>query len=200
MSKFKGKKTDNAKVDAKVLLRQAVLAEITVDEAAVLDVFCGKGEMYGAVWHKAKMYTGIDKKKYFDSRVLVCGTAEKAIRLVDIKKYNIFDIDAYGSPYEILSYVVANVGSTHRKLGFVLTDGVQMDMRMGRVCTGIRQLTGIKTKIIKNVHSMHDELIYRIIENVCFAVGGSLRALKLAKGVTGSGMRYYSFIIDRDVV
>ena len=49
MSKFNGKKTNNAKTSAKKDLRQGVLSQMKI--ARVLEVFCGAGEMYNSVWN-----------------------------------------------------------------------------------------------------------------------------------------------------
>lgn len=198
MSKFNGKKTNNARIDAKIVLRESILAELN-HTSSVLEVFCGSGEMYSSVWSRAKKYKGIDKKKSFDERDAICGDAYKALKLINIKEYDIFDIDSYGSPYTILSEIIDNIGY-QAKIGFVITDGTQMDLRMGRVCDGIRRLSGIESSVLKKAHLIHDKLILMIVNNICRKMGGVLQSFKIAKGVTGSGMRYYSFIVNRDSV
>lgn len=198
MSKFNGKKTNNARVDAKVLLRESIFNEFQY-APSVLEIFCGSGEMYDAVWKNATKYNGVDVNKYFDERDTICGDAEKALKIINIKQYEVFDIDAYGSPYDILYKILNDIGD-FRKFGFVITDGTQMDLRMGRVCSGIRKLSGIETKVLKRAHLIHDDIIMIIVKNICKKIGGSLQSFKIAKGLTGSGMRYYSFIVNRDAV
>lgn len=141
MSKFRGVKTDNANVSAKKELREFALT--LHKNPRVLEVFCGEGEMYRSVWHKSKIYTGIDKRKFFDERATICGDALKAMQLVDVNDFNIIDIDAYGSPYEIMANVAKNFSGD--ELTLVITDGTNMDLKLGRVSAGLRELSGIKT-------------------------------------------------------
>jgi len=198
MSKFKGVKTNNAKTDAKQKLRESVF--LNMKNSNVLEVYCGSGEMYNAVWYKAEKYTGIDKVKFFDKRHTICGDAEKAIRLVDINDYNIFDIDAYGSPYEILDYIVGKIDLKNKKIGFVVTDGVNIDLKLGRVCKGLRRFIGYDFHIAKRANVLHDDFIKIVIDKIAEKLKGKVENLLIAQGVTGAAMRYYSFVINRDAV
>lgn len=198
MSKFKGVKTNNAKTSAKRTIREQVLNEIK--KPSVLEVFCGAGEMYNDVWHKADNYTGIDKVKQFDDRHTICGDARKALRVVDLEQYNIFDIDAYGSPYEVLLDILPRVSRNFDRVGFVLTDGIAMDLKLGRISKGIRSLTGINGHIAKRAHVIHDDLIAKVIDRVCRDLGCKRHMVKMATGKTGSQMKYYGFVVTRDAV
>jgi len=195
MSKFRGVKTNNAKTSIKDLIRRDML--LSVDSPNVLEVFCGSGEMYEKVWHKANKYTGIDKVKQFDKRHTICGDAQKAITIVDLNEYNIFDIDAYGSPYEILDYITRQI-LNQNVIGFVLTDGTNMDLRLGRVCKGLRSMAGIKNQILKRASSIHNDIISLVVAETEKRLNGKASRFQLAVGRTGSAMRYYSFIITRD--
>lgn len=198
MSKFNGVKTNNAKTNAKKELRMSVIENIPSPK--VLEVFCGDGEMYRAVWKDAEKYTGIDKIKFFDERHTICGDAEKAIRLVGVNDYNIYDIDAYGSPYEILDYIVSKIDQENKKIGFVITDGVNMDLKLGRVCKGLRRFIGYDFHIAKRANVLHDDFIKIVIDKIAEKLKGKIENLLIAQGVTGSSMRYYSFVINRDAV
>lgn len=193
MSKFNGVKTDNAPIAAKQQIRLSILNKIK--NPRVCEVFCGAGEMYKSVWHKAEDYVGIDKRKFFDERITICGDAEKAIRTINLNGYNIFDIDAYGSPYNILSYIVQN-RTEKGELAFVLTDGSAMDLRLGRVSKGLRELSGIKNHILKRASNIHDELIIEVIKNIEKITGKAHSDFVIAKGKTGAAMRYYAFILN----
>lgn len=193
MSKFNGVKTDNAPIAAKQQIRLSILDKIK--NPRVCEVFCGTGEMYRSVWHKAEDYIGIDKRKFFDERITICGDAEKAIRTINLNDYNIFDIDAYGSPYNILSYIVQN-RTEKGELAFVLTDGSSMDLRLGRVSRGLRELSGIKNHILKRASNIHDELIIEVVKNIERITGKKSSDFVIAKGKTGAAMRYYAFILN----
>ncbi len=192
MSKFRGVKTNNAKTQAKEKIRRAILCDI--ENPSCLEVFCGAGEMYNSVWRECDYYTGIDINKYFDERNTICGDAEKAVTTIDLSKFNIFDIDAYGSPYTILDIITARV-KPGLKYGFIITDGTQMDLKLGRICKGIRSLTGIEHHIAKRAHIIHDSLISDIIKTVELRLGGIAGNFIIANGKTGAAMKYYAFTI-----
>lgn len=193
MSKFNGVKTDNAPITAKRQIRLSILDKIK--SPRVCEVFCGAGEMYRSVWHKADDYIGIDRRKFFDERKTICGDAEKAIRIINLNEYNIFDIDAYGSPYNILSYIVQN-RTEKGSVAFIITDGSAMDLRLGRVGKGLRELSGIKNHILKRASNVHDELIIEAIKNIERITGKAHSDFIIAKGKTGAAMRYYAFILN----
>lgn len=200
MSKFRGVKTDNGAKEIKVRLREDVLKCFSrASDAKVLDVFCGHGQMYNRVWGRAGKYTGIDKKKFFDERHTICGDAEKIVRKVDISEYNIFDIDSYGSPYSVLAHIAKNVNNRKTNY-FVLTDGVNMDLKLGRICKGIRDILGIKHHILKKAHLWQDLLIRDIVSEIATSCGGDVKFFKIAKQRTGAMMRYYAFAVKPCVV
>lgn len=196
MSKFRGVKTNNAKTNAKREIRAHILSVVGYD-SSVLEVFCGAGEMYNAVWSRANDYLGIDKVKFFDERRTICGDALKAVVKLDPKEFAIFDVDAYGSPYEIISALLPKISKEHKKIGFCITDGIAMDLKLGRISKGIRMLVDIDFHIAKRAHVIHDELIINVIDRVCRELKGTPSDIKIANGVSGSAMKYYCFIVNR---
>ena len=192
MSKFNGKKTNNAKTTAKAELRLSVLNSIK--NPRVLEVFCGGGEMYNTVWNKAEKYTGIDKVKQFDERNTICGDARKALRLVNLSEFNIFDIDAYGSPYDVLDDIL-NLGELKKPVGFCITDGINMDLKLGRVCKGLRKFIRYEHNIAKRANTLHDKFIKIVCDDVAKRLNGEVGNFMVATGKTGATMKYYSFIV-----
>ena len=196
MSKFNGVKTDNAKINAKQGLRNNVLNFF--DEKHVLEVFCGSGEMYRDVWRVADTYTGIDIKKQFDERNTICGDAVKAVSTIDLDCFNIFDIDAYDSPYDVLNIVLSRYQGDAKRLAFILTDGINMDLKMGRICKGLRSLLDVDSKIFKKANNLHGKIVEDIVDIVADKLKAKVIHKEFAKGVTGAAMRYYAFVIERD--
>jgi len=196
VSKFNGVKTNNAKISAKKDLRNEIIrcAEIS----NVIEVYCGKGEMFDLVWNKSDSYIGIDKVKFFDKRNTICGDAVSCLKQIDVTKYNIFDIDAYGSPYECISEIVRQLEASKNndKLYFCVTDGLQIDMRMGRVSKFMAELSGVNSRRISKAHKMHNIIIKNIIHNISNRLNRRLLSSNIAIGKTGSGMRYYTFILS----
>lgn len=197
MSHFKGVKTNNAKINAKEKLRYFK----NINDLSVLDIFCGSGEMFKKTWKDAKNYEGIDIKKYDenDKRILHIGDAPAIIKnLTNINKFDIFDIDAYGSPYECL-FLLSNKITVNKEKHFIITDGIEIDLRMGNIEQFFSILSNITAKKINNIHILHDYLIKKIIENLCIKLNCKYKDFAIAKGVKGSGMRYFKFTLFKNV-
>lgn len=131
-------------VAAKEDLRSRVLSNIK--KAHVLDVFCGpEGEMYNRVWHRATSYVGIDTEwSPKDARRRFVGDNQRILRAIDLSPYNVFDLDAFGSPWE-QAIVVADrrAWSTGERGAIVITDGAGMNLRMGRMHGAMGELLGV---------------------------------------------------------
>lgn len=196
MSKFNGVKTDNAKINAKQDLRNNIKQYF--NELHVLEVYCGSGEMYRDVWHVAQTYTGIDQKKQFDGRHTICGDACKAVSVIDLDGFNVFDIDAYGSPYDVLNIILSRYQGDFKRAAFVVTDGGGMDLKMGWLCKGLRELLNIESKKVNKAHLLHGKIIEDIISIVAKKLNAKVIHREFAKGVTGAAMRYYAFVVERD--
>ena len=91
-------KTNNSYLKEKVILRLLNLPD--KKDIKVLDCFHGNGE----IWRNIKMLSdknieidGIDLKDYSDSFSLI-GDNSKVLKSIDINKYDIIDLDAYGVP------------------------------------------------------------------------------------------------------
>lgn len=196
MSKFNGIKTDNAKNTSKINIRKMVLDKF--DKSHVFDAFYGEGAMYDDVWYKADSHVGCDLRKIFTKKTKIhCGNNLKFIKANSMKRFNIFDLDAYGSPYEQMDEIIKKIQHNNiEKTAFCITDGVQMDLRMGRICKGLRVMTEINTSRVTSIYKEHDNLIKLVILNTARRLNKSVVFSKIAKGVTGSGMRYYAFILD----
>src|SRR5262252_2796473 len=83
---------------AKIEIRRNLLAAIK--PARVFDAFAGAGELHDAVWCEAAEYVGCDEKWFRDHRLMYVADNRRVLRAVDLTAFNIFDLDAYGSPWE----------------------------------------------------------------------------------------------------
>jgi len=94
------KKTNNSYLGNKVELRINHIPEKTV----VLDCFGGKGLIWKAVEKitgKTVKRIGIDKIDY-DTGFFLDGDNLAFMKTIDLSKFNVIDLDAYGVPYEQL--------------------------------------------------------------------------------------------------
>jgi len=99
--------TDNSYFDIKVELRLSSLDLIDRDEIYVLDCFSGNGLIWNEVELNTKKQLNILKidKKNDRNGIYLIGDNEKFIKNIDLSKYDIIDLDAYGSPFKLLDFI-----------------------------------------------------------------------------------------------
>ena len=138
MKKKKGEKVDNSCAALKAQLRRAYLPP----DARVLDLFAGHGEMYRRAYAgNVSNYYGVDKQVVHDAALCTLGDNIKFVCQNDITKYNVFDLDAYGIPWDLFFLIIKRL-----KKGeyiFFLTDGlpVQLDKSRGYLLSKIIRAT-----------------------------------------------------------
>jgi len=138
MKKKKGEKVDNSCAALKAQLRRAYLPP----DARVLDLFAGHGEMYRRAYAgNVSNYYGVDKQIAHDAALCAMGDNIKYVCQNDITKYNVFDLDAYGIPWDLFFLIIKRL-----KMGeytFFLTDGlpVQLDKSRGYLLSKIIRAT-----------------------------------------------------------
>lgn len=141
------KKTNNHKTgkSAKIALREQVLTEIGANQAHVFDAFAGAGMMYRHVWHCAASYAGCDLEWYPDQRLAYVADNRRVLRTVDLSPFNIFDLDAYGSPWEHLLILVNRKPMTADGWWAVMTVGEGFSIKLGGMPLALRQLLGLQS-------------------------------------------------------
>ena len=92
-SRTERKKTDNAHVWLKVAVRREAIAALT--DVRVLDCFAGNNVLWKEI--KPDYYLGLEKVKGKGSRN-IHGDNLRLIPSLDLSRYNVIDLDAYGIP------------------------------------------------------------------------------------------------------
>ena len=127
--------TDNDSVGLvrKIRMRRAVLQFVA--PAKVFDAFCGlTGEMYRSVWKDAAEYVGCDYKwETNDTRRRFVAKNQRVMRAIDLTQYNVFDFDAYGTPWDQLWILLHRRRWIPGELGAViLTVGMGLQLNLKR--------------------------------------------------------------------
>ena len=140
--------------DAKIEIRNNVLDVIGPD-AAVFDAFGGAGEMYRAVWSKARRYVGVDLEWHADGREMFVGDNQRVLRTIDLDQFNIFDFDACGSPWEAIVIMLARRTPLrpNERFGLVITDGSQTTLSIGHMPKGLAALGGLNGAAVATTHA-----------------------------------------------
>jgi hypothetical protein len=151
MSKYNpsgSRHSSSRSLGAKLDIRRQVLERIV--PARVFDGFCGPvGDMWQGAWSQASEYVGCDEVlKLPDPRRRFVGKCEDVLRAVDLRQWNVFDFDAFGSPWHAMTVLSARRRWQAGELGaVVVTSGVGTSTLYGRlpkaqaVLTGYRQIT-----------------------------------------------------------
>ncbi len=125
------RKKDNSNEWLKAALRKRYLPS----RPAVLDLFCGHGRMYELAYkEKAGEYHGVDNKKIHDPAI--CTLTNNAIFIAhnDITKYNVFDLDDYGTPWKQL-YMICGKHPGPGEITLFVTDGLVMHQKSNQKVT-----------------------------------------------------------------
>jgi hypothetical protein len=190
-------KVDNhaAAARAKAELRQNVLDSMD-GPVEVFDAFAGSGEMWRRVWHKAAAYVGCDTTWYRDERLVFVADNRRVLRAIDLAPFNIFDLDAYGSPWEQAIIIAARRPvRPGERIGLVLTEGSGLKLKLGGYPAALRVLSGLRGKPVGGARGRH-ELTDRAISSLCRSMGTTVLRRWQAIGKTGAAVAYVGLVIE----
>lgn len=187
---------DNAQgfTTAKLALRRWALN--AVRPARVLDVFAGiDGEMYRGAWRDADEYLGIDERwSSDDERDRLVGDSYKILRSIDLAPWNIFDVDCYGMPWEVLLILAARRRWSPGELGAVVCTDSALRSRFGFASHAQVAAVGLTdrklgTPTAREYRSMLSLGVARWARES----GVEILAMRLAEGArAGGAMRYFA--------
>jgi len=192
-----GVKTNNhaASVRVKAAIRQHVLDEVGAS-AAVLDAFAGDGAMWRAVWHKAAAYVGCDRRWYRDDRTAFVADNRRVLRAIALDRFAIFDLDAWGSPWEQALIIAARRPvAKGERLGLVLTDGSALGVKLGNYPAALRLLARVRPGAAGGSRS-GDELMNRAIAALARRMRCRVLRRWQAKGKTGAQVAYVGLVLE----
>ena len=192
-------KVDNAHSGraAKIQIREHVLAALSPG-AVVFDAFAGTGQMHDAVWQHAARYVGCDERWHHDGRCCYVADNRRVLRCIDLAPFTVFDLDAYGSPWEQALIIAARRPklTAGGRLGLVLTEGTSLHTRFSSIPGAMREAAGLRPSVALGVGKLHDVLIARALSGVARRMGGRVVKEWRALGVTGAQMRYIGAVLE----
>ncbi len=196
---------------AKRKIRQNVLDEIGAKNGRVFDAFAGAGFMYRDVWKQAAEYTGCDLKYFRDQRLAFVSDNVRVMRAIDLTRFNIFDLDAYGSPWQQALILAARrpVASKER-IGLVLTEGSVMMQRLGGMPFALGEVADFAPeaagKPVRDASGYHgrlagaaraqDKVLNRAIAGLAKKMACTVVKRWQAKGKKGTSMRYVGLVLS----
>lgn len=181
---------------AKIELRRSVLDAIGAEKCRVLDCFAGSGNMWKAVWVDAAGHVGCDQRwlPKSEHRAFVCDN-RRLLRCLDLSDWNVFDLDARGSPWEQAVILAARRKlSAGEAVGLVLTDGTMMQAKLGKVERNLARLAGVSPDLA-GAHRQWERLTRAALYSLARQMGGEVSRLWVAED-RPRGMLYSAALLS----
>ena len=138
-------KTDNSYFEEKVQLRLSCIKK----GITVLDCYAGKGILWGEVKKRTTQkidITSIEKEPGKNKRALP-GDNIKYLKSLDLNKFNVIDLDAYGIPFNQLEIIFKR-----QYKGIVIVTAIQS--MLGKLPTGMLIELGYTKKMINKIPTL----------------------------------------------
>ena len=178
---------------AKIEIREHVLASI--GKAHVFDAFAGTGAMFDAVWSKAESYVGCDLDWTRDERLAYVADNRRVLRAIDLAPFNVFDLDAFGSPWEQAIIVAARRPvAKGERVGLLLTDGSGLALKQNNMPKALAELAGLRGKPA-GMNRWQDDLIDMALAGLIERMGVSIEKRWQAHRTAGAAVRYIGLIL-----
>lgn len=162
--------TENSHLPAKVRLRVDFIKSLGKTEISVLDAFAGEGKVWERIQHMLPdhkiTYLGIDKKKYSRPDVIM-GDNQKVMRGIDLTKFDLIDLDAFGFPWEQLEICAAIAPD-------VPVASTAISVTLGPTPYGVLKASGIPEEWAKNKeipHALFNRWRWEFWEHFCYSLG-----------------------------
>jgi hypothetical protein len=186
---------DNTDRGEKIVIRQRLLAEI--ERPAVLEAFAGSGHIWRECY-QGLPYLGLDLKPWPTGRNLLKVDNRKFLRAADLSEFNVFDLDAYGSPWHQFLIVLHRRSlAPGEKIAVAITDGLNFKMRMSSLPDGLRPYLNIPAGLDIPCLNLHQDFISARVVTQAAARHGLTIDLALRGENSRGNMRYYGVIFKK---
>jgi hypothetical protein len=187
-------KAAGAKIDLRRRVRDALGGPAQVH---VLDCFAGEGVLARACWLDCATYVGCDEKWYRDRRLCYVVDNRRLLRCIDLARFNLFDLDSYGSPWEQAIIITARRQlKPGERIGIVLTEGTGFKMRLGGNASALLEMAGVRPGLPRpNRH--RQPMLDMAIRHMGERLGGHIQHRWQAEMKGGAGMTYIGMVIQQ---
>lgn len=177
---MRSKQVHNAKDGwrAKVEIRRNVLEAIGPASAHVFDAFAGPGLMWQHAWKDAAEYVGCDTAWHQDDRRCFVADNRRVLRCIDVRAFNVFDLDAFGDPWQQALIIAARRPCVERdRIGIVLTIG----MAQRQQSDALLRIAGMRPDIMRQrIGTQHQPVIMAAVRGLVRRLSGRLERAWMA--------------------
>lgn len=205
-SKRKGEASHNSALSAKVEMRRWLVGELTQHlgrPPRILDCFCAGGMLWQKAYDCTPHYLGLDVRLFDDARQTIVTDSRRYLRHADVKleAFDLFDLDAFGSPLEHLAIIAARLRlEVGRRIGICLTDGTGFNSKMNGTSKGLLTYVGVRPHKGTKVQAHERDVIFRMAVGKALATAGlaMVDTRRAAKEEGGAAMRYLALLLERE--
>lgn len=177
----------------KTEIRRRVLEAVA---APVFDAFAGEGHMHRRVWHAAPGYVGCDLRFFPDDpRPAFVADNRRVLRSIDLGRFGIFDLDAYGSPWEA-ALIIAGRRTVRpgERIGLVLTEGSATKIQLGDAPRALALLCGLKPRTAGMTRAT-DDLIAAALRSLAERMSCEIKRIWRARGKSAARVVYLGLVL-----
>lgn len=204
LDKNTNKKKDNQFLEAKIQVRKDLLLSLKeegVISPRILDAYCGSGVMWEKAYDSTSNYVGLDSKQWDDKRMTIVCDNRRYLRHceTDLNQFDIFDLDAYGSPAEALYLVCRKLSWQRTKtVGIVLTVGTGFNAKMNGTPIALLNYLSVSPHKHASVQQDHAEnIIQMTILNMADEANAYPRKIKWVRTRSRNEMTYISYLLSQ---
>jgi len=172
-------KTDNSYSELKIDLRRFCIEN--TKSPKILELYAGSGYIYSQIKDLDFEILSIEKEKNKHKTALV-GDNLKFLKNFDLTKFNIIDLDAYGTPYEQLEIIL----NSNFK-GYVLVTYIQTVY--GSLPQKMLMQLGYSKNMIKKIPTLFYRNALQKIKNYLY-----LHGIQLIEGYFINNKNYFYFL------
>ena len=181
---------DSSLVNKKADLRKELMGQF--DNPKVLDCFCGNGEMWDKGWGKTSNYVGLDIREYKDERSTIVTKNEPWVKANDISSFDIFDLDAYGTPFPLL-LEISKRPLRKGKIGLVLTDGSGRNACSSTMNLELLKNMGLRPHLRTQAqYKYREQFFFKMLEKCADNMGKKIGAYRVIKVPSKSRPWYFT--------
>ena len=201
--RFKSRESgkDNTNAGQKAAVRAYVLTILGVARPAVLDCYCGSGVMHRRVWGAvSSAYVGLDSKEFNDDRETILCDNARYLRMADLDRFDVFDLDAYGSAFYQFAIICRRLRwSRVKRVGIILTDGSGYNFKMNIAPSGLLDFLGLMRHRGASVQNeSRDAITQMALRRAAGEAGARMEDPKIIKRSGGADVWYLGFVLARE--
>jgi hypothetical protein len=187
---------DNTDKGIKIDIRKRLLSMVDAPPS-VLECFAGEGKIYAACY-QGMTYLGLDKKRITDGRNMLNIDNIKFLRSADLGRFNVFDLDAYGSPWhQFLVILRRRQMKPGERIALFLTDGLQIQARLGDLPHGLKPYCGIPEAMRVPCLARHMDYIRSlVVTNACREAGLTIQTALIGQNPR-KNMTYLGLLLSK---